>query len=92
MFKGLDDYQRSYFEEYALYLFLEEKFSVSTISNVQLSAVTLADEATAKLLKVEKGHPLLVLEMLAFTHKDKPYEYRISYCLTDERKLRRIIL
>lgn len=91
MFKGLEGYKRAYFENYSLYLFLEDKFSVSTINNLELYSVTLADNDTAKLLTVEAGHPLLRVEMLALTHKGKPYEYRISYCLAGEKKIRRVI-
>ena len=91
MFEGLHDYKRYYFEKYPLYQFLEEKFGVSTTKNCELFGATLADEHTANLLKVDEGHPLLVVEMQALTYKDKPYEYRISYCLTDEKKIRRFI-
>ena len=91
MFEGLHDYKRYYFEKYPLYQFLEEKFGVSTTKNCELFGATLADEHTANLLKVDEGHPLLVVEMQALTYKDKPYEYRISYCLTDKKKIRRFI-
>ena len=91
MFPNLQKYDRSDFEKHYLYLFLEDEFGISTIKNIELYGATLADEATANLLKVETGHPLLQVEMLALTHKKRPYEYRISYCLTDDQKIRRII-
>ena len=91
-FNELEKYQRPYFEHDPLYLFLENEFSVSTINNIQLSGATLADKSISKILNVKVGHPLLLLEMLALTHKNKPYEYRVSYCLTDRKKLKRIIL
>lgn len=91
MFKNLKDYKKYHFEKHYLYLFLENEFGVSTIENIELYGVALADQDTAKILNVEVGHPLLRVEMIALTHKKKPYEYRISYCLTDERKIRRII-
>jgi DNA-binding GntR family transcriptional regulator len=59
--------------------------------NIELYSATLAEENVANLLNVAAGHPLLKVEMLALTYKEKPYEYRISYCLTDEKKIRRVI-
>lgn len=91
MFKNLKDYKKYLFEKHYLYMLLENEFGVSTIENVELYGVELADEDTAKFLRIEVGHPLLRVEMIALTHKKKPYEYRISHCLTDERKIRRVI-
>lgn len=91
IFKGLKEYKRFYFEEFPLYQFLEEKFDVSTTNHIELYSASLADEDTARLLNIERGHPLLRVEMLSLTHREKPYEYRISYCLTDEKKIRRFI-
>jgi GntR family transcriptional regulator len=90
LFKGLEKYKQFYFEKYALYIFLEQEFGVSTMKNRELYGATLADKDLAKILNVEEGHPLLLVEMQALTHKKKPYEYRMSYCLTDERKIRRV--
>ncbi|MCF8039280.1 MAG: GntR family transcriptional regulator [Desulfohalobiaceae bacterium] len=90
MFRGLPDYDHQRFEKY-LYLFLEDEFGVSTIENEELYSAALADAETARHLQVEENHPLLRVDMIAFTHKKKPYEYRTSYCLTDEMKIRRVI-
>lgn len=90
MFHGLSKYEPHRFEKY-LYVFLEDEFGVSTIANEELYGSALADEETAGYLQVEPQHPLLQIEMMAYTHKHKPYEYRMSYCLTDEMKVRRMI-
>ena len=90
MFKGLEKYKKWYFEKFALYIFLEQKFGVSTMENRDLYGVALADSGVADILNVEKGHPLLSVEMQAFTHKKKPYEYRVSYCLVDDYKIQRV--
>lgn len=87
---GLESIKKIYFEKYALYIFLEQRFGITTMKNRDLYSATLADKELAKILGIKKGHPLLCVEMQALTHKEKPYEYRISYCLTDERKIRRI--
>ena len=90
MFQGLENFKRLYFEKYALYIFLEQQFGVSTMKNRELYGAASADKELAALLNVGEGYPLLLVEMQALTHKDKPYEYRISYCRTDERKIRRV--
>lgn len=90
MFKNLSEYDQHLFEKY-LYLFLEDEFGVSTIENEELYGVTVADKETASHLGVKPNHPLLKVDMIAYTHKKKPYEYRESYCVTDEMKIRRFI-
>jgi len=89
LFKGLENYKKWHFEKFALYIFLEQKFGVSTMKNCELYGVALADSDAAKILNVNKEHPLLSVEMQAFTHKERPYEYRISYCLVDDFKIQR---
>jgi len=89
--RGLEGVKKIYFEKDPFYIFLEQRFGISTIENRELYGVTSADKDLAKILNVEEGHPLLEVEMLALTFKEKPYEYRISYCLTDEKKIRRVI-
>jgi GntR family transcriptional regulator len=91
MFKNLNDYHKSHFEKNLLYMLLEEEFGIPTVNNIELYGAALADEDNAKLLQVEVGHPLLTVEMIALTYKEKPYEYRMTYFLSDEKKLRRII-
>jgi DNA-binding GntR family transcriptional regulator len=87
---GLESIKKIYFEKYALCIFLEHRFGITTMRNRDLYSAVLADREQAEILGIKKGHPLLCAEMQALTHKEKPYEYRISYCLTDERKIRRI--
>jgi GntR family transcriptional regulator len=90
LFKGLEKYKKWHFEKFPLYIFLEQKFGVSTMQNRELYGVSLADSDAANILNVKKGHPLLSVEMQSFTHKEKPYEYRISYCLVDDFKIQRV--
>ncbi|MBW2130383.1 MAG: GntR family transcriptional regulator [Deltaproteobacteria bacterium] len=90
LFKGLENYNTVYFEKYALYIFLEQEFGVSTMKNRELYGTALADKEKAEILDVKEGAPLLMVEMQALTHREKPYEYRVSYCRTDERRIRRV--
>ena len=90
LFRGLENYKKWHFEKFPLYIFLEQKFGVSTMKNCELYGVAMADSDVANILNVKMGHPLLSVEMQAFTHKEKPYEYRISYCLVDDFKIQRV--
>ncbi|MEW6262313.1 MAG: GntR family transcriptional regulator [Thermodesulfobacteriota bacterium] len=89
IFPDLDKWDRLYFETYVFYIFLEEEFGISTINHTELIGVKLADKETSELLQVEKDYPLLEIEKIVYTHKNKPYEYRKSYCRTDKGRLRR---
>ncbi|MCD6584658.1 MAG: UTRA domain-containing protein, partial [Desulfobacteraceae bacterium] len=51
-----------------------------------------ADQKISEELGVQKGDPLLSIEMLSYTYKDQPYEYRISYSLSDTKRFYREIL
>ena len=89
LFPGLDEFPRSRFEKVPLYLALEDHFGLPTLSNSDLISVALADAETAALLRIPEDRPILRVEMLAFTYRNRPYEYRISHCLTEDRKLLR---
>jgi GntR family transcriptional regulator len=89
LFRGLDEFPRSKFERVPLYLALEDHFGVPTLSNTDLISAVAADAETAALLRIPEGRPILEVEMLAFSYRRRPYEYRISYCLTEGRKLLR---
>lgn len=89
LFPGLDEFPRSRFEKVPLYLALEDHFGLPTLSNSDLISAALADAETAALLRITEDRPILTVEMLAFTYRNRPYEYRISHCLTGDRKLLR---
>jgi GntR family transcriptional regulator len=90
LFPDLEGFPRSRFEKVPLYMTLEDHFGLPTLSNSELISVVSADSEAATLLQVAEGMPILAVEMLAFTYRNRPYEYRISYCLTEGRKLLRI--
>jgi len=89
LFTGLEDFPRSRFEKVPLYLALEDHFGLPTLSNSELISIVPARAEEAAMLRIEEGKPVLAVEMLAFTYRNRPYEYRISYCLTEGRKLLR---
>jgi DNA-binding GntR family transcriptional regulator len=83
----LDKLPRSQLEKILLYESLEQNYGLPTVSNQELIGATFARGEIAEILETEEGHAILMMEMLAFTYKKKPYEYRLTYGLTDERKL-----
>jgi GntR family transcriptional regulator len=87
MFQNLHEFPIYLFEKVTLYEALEKNYAVPTIYNHELFGVTVADAKTAQLLQIKDGRAVLFIEMLSFTYRDKPYEYRKSYCVTDERKV-----
>jgi GntR family transcriptional regulator len=89
LFAGLEEFPRSRFEKVPLYLALEDHFGLPTLSNSELISVVPAQAEEAAMLRIEEGKSVLAVEMLAFTYRKRPYEYRISYCLTEGRKLLR---
>ncbi|MGD2272938.1 MAG: UTRA domain-containing protein, partial [Desulfobacterales bacterium] len=87
MFKNLHELPIFLFEKITLYEALEKNYGVPTLYNHELFSTASADDRIAELLQISAGKSLLYIEMLSFTYKDKPYEYRQSYCVTDERKV-----
>lgn len=89
LFAGLEAFPRSRFEKVPLYLALEDHFGLPTLSNSELISVVPAEVEESALLRLAEGVPVLAVEMLAFTYRNRPYEYRISYCRSEGRKLLR---
>jgi GntR family transcriptional regulator len=89
MFDSLEKFSRFQFEKIALYALLEEEYGIPTISNRELISAVAADREVAKVLAISPGAPVVKIDMLSQTYKKRPYEYRISYCLTDNRSVLR---
>jgi len=87
MFHALHTFPVSFFEKGTLYEALEKNYGVPTIFNRELFQAATADARMAEWLQTRTGTPLLIIDMLAFTYKEQPYEYRRSYCLTDKRSI-----
>jgi len=89
LFTGLEEFPRSRFEKVPLYLALEDHFGLPTLTNSELISVVSAEAEEAAMLRIAEGVRILAVEMLAFTYRNRPYEYRISYCRSEGRKLLR---
>ncbi len=89
MFKGLDDTPPALFGKVALYKLIEQTYALPTLSNQELIAAVPAEKEASGALKIEPGKPVLMIEMLARTYKNKPYEFRKSFCITSSRKILR---
>lgn len=75
-----------------LYEAIEQNYGLPTVRNEELFSVATVDEEIARVLEMKKGTPVLSTEMLSFTYKEKPYEYRTTYLKTGKRKLFREII
>ena len=91
MFPDLDRLPRTCFETTPLYLLLEEKYRLPTLYNQELFDAGPAGDTVAGILKIPAGTPVLHIEMIAFTYKETPYEYRLAYCLTNHHRVFREI-
>ena len=87
LFKGLEEFPPNRFEKVPLYTAIEESYGLPTIFNRELLSAEPAEAEVAEHLEVRAGTPVLVIEMLAFTYKERPYEYRRSHCLTESRRI-----
>ena len=83
LFKRLEEMAPTEWEKKSLYALLEEAYGVTTVVQRELFSVRLAEGALCDALRVEPGFPLLLIDMVALTYKERPYEYRASYCITD---------
>ena len=86
-FNGLDEYPVSLFEKVTLYQAIEDKYGITTVYNKKLFAAVNADHEVAGKLEVDRNCPVMFIEMLSFTYKEIPYEYRKSYCITEGKKI-----
>jgi GntR family transcriptional regulator len=87
MFPGLEKFKDDFSGDMTLYKLLEKEYGITTVSNKKLLSTIAVDNETASLLNITDKKQLLFIEMISFTYKNKPYECRKSFCLTDEQKL-----
>jgi GntR family transcriptional regulator len=66
-----------------LYSLYETQYQIRIISAEERIRAALADERVAELLGVAVGAPLLCIERVAFTYKNQPVEWRMSYVNTE---------
>ena len=66
----------------SMYSFFETEFGVRMLRAREKLKAIAADAASAALLKVAPGHPLLAVERVTFTYGDRPVESRRGLCNT----------
>lgn len=66
-----------------IYHLYQERFGISVIRAVERLRAVTADGPTGKALGVRIGDPLLEIERLAYTYRDRPVELRVSQVNTE---------
>jgi len=81
LFKGLT---KSKVEAYrgSMYGFFETQFGVRMLKAQEKLKAIPADAASARILNVAPGHPLLAVERVTLTYGDRPVEWRRGLCAT----------
>jgi len=81
LFKGMT---RARVEAYrgSMYSLFETQFGVRIVKAQEKLRAVAADAASAALLKVEAGQPLLAVERVTRTYGDRPVEWRRGLCVT----------
>ena len=81
LFKGLT---RARLDSYhgSIYSFFETQFGVRMLRADERITAIAADDATAEVLDVPPGAPLLAVERVAYTYGDRPVEWRRGLCST----------
>jgi GntR family transcriptional regulator len=65
-----------------LYGLFESEFGVPMVRADERLRAVAADAASARLLQVPLGSPLLLVERVSFTYGERPVEVRIGLCVT----------
>jgi len=83
LFKGLT---KAKVEAYrgSMYSFFETEFGVRMIKAQEKLRAIAADTASAAILRVAPGFPLLAVDRVALTYGDRPVEWRRGLCATRE--------
>ncbi len=87
LFPNFGKFSANSLEEIPLYLLVENKYSMPTLSTKERFSAVIADKETAGMLKLEMGAPVLKIQMLAITTRQTVYEYQVSYCNTADRQI-----
>src|SRR4051794_34994979 len=81
MFRGLTRPRLDAYEG-SLYSFFETQFGVRMVKAREELRAVAADAATAALLRVPTGSPLLAVDRVTYTYGDRPVEVRRGLCTT----------
>ncbi len=68
----------------SLYRLYESNYGIQMLNADEKIKAVSAEAEVSKLLNIKKGHPLLGIERVSYTYGNKPIEWRLGLCLTDE--------
>ncbi|MGQ0443262.1 MAG: GntR family transcriptional regulator [Methylophilaceae bacterium] len=68
----------------SMYSMYESQFGVRMIRAEERLKAVPADKEVAGLLGLKEGFPLLSIERISYTYGDKPMEWRLGLCITDD--------
>lgn len=68
----------------SMYSMYESQFGIRMIRAEERLKAVGADKEVAETLGLKVGFPLLSIERVSFTYGDKPMEWRLGMCLTDD--------
>jgi len=88
-FHGLEYIPAQRFAHVPLFIMLEEYYKIATRRNEELFGVAHLPGEEAGLLEVPAGTPALCIKTLTYTDAKKPFEFRRSYCLTNDKFIHR---
>ncbi|GBG14620.1 GntR family transcriptional regulator [Novimethylophilus kurashikiensis] len=72
----------------SMYSMYETQYGIRMVRAEERLKAIAADEASAQLLGVAVGTPLLRIERVSCTYGDKPMEWRLGLCVTEEHHYR----
>jgi len=68
----------------SLYSMYETLYGIPMVRAAEKLTAVAASEEEAELLNLAAGFPLLRIERVAYTYGDKPMEWRVGLCVTDD--------
>jgi GntR family transcriptional regulator len=68
----------------SMYRMYETLLGIHMVRSEERLTAVGADAETASALKLKTGTPLLSVERVSYTYDDKPMEWRLGLCLTDD--------
>ena len=87
LFADFDRFSVQTLEELPIYLLIEKEYNMPTLATRERFSAVAADAAIAGHLNLEQGAPVLRIAMVAFTTRNTPYEYQVSYCDTNDKQI-----
>ena len=90
MFRGLTA-ERLTESRAPLYSQFESEFGVKTVRADERLRAVAADAATAAILGVKEGAPLLSVDRVTYTYGDRPVEVRRGLYLTEHHHYRNVL-